>query len=197
VRHQICACSRPASQQTVLSSVSVLQIIMEKPAMSLRAADEAPMQSPGDDSVPKGLAPPTPPQLSPVKPRRPSVADAAMPPQSDLTALTAELRKLVDSTERASALGDRPADHVAVDWEHLPLDVWDVVWRGLDLTAQMALCLTSTRCAPWASFCNPQGTRAHSSMRPRKSSCSFALAYASAQHLLETEEALHQVPQCA
>ncbi len=134
---------------------------MKRPAIVLRAADEAPMQSPGSDSVLRGCAPPTPPQLSPVKLRRPSAADAERPPQPDVTALTAELRKLVDGTEIASTLGDRPANHVAVDWEHLPLDVWDVVCRGLDLTAQMALCLTSSRCAPWASLCDPQpaGTR--------------------------------------
>ena len=105
------------------------------------------MPSPGSNSVLKGLAPPTPLQLSPVKPRRPSAADAQGPLRSDVTALTAELGRLVDSDSTASAPSGKQAGSAAVDWEHLPLDVWDVVWRGLDLTAQMALCLTSTRCA--------------------------------------------------
>ena len=105
------------------------------------------MQSPGSRSVNKGLAPRTPPQLSPVKPRRSNSAYAEAPLQSDVAALTAELRKLERDDGAIPSSSDKSVGRAAVDWERLPLDVWDVVWRELDLTARMALCLTSARCA--------------------------------------------------
>ena len=110
----------------------------------LHDAKEAPAHRPCDLAI-KGLAPRTPPQLSPVKPRRAAAAQASEPSLSGVTALTAELNRLAHSDSRGG-LTARSLDTAAADWESLPLDIWGLVWRyHLDLSAQMALCLTSTK----------------------------------------------------
>lgn len=50
------------------------------------------------------------------------------------------------SVGAAVANGDGGGGGTAADWERLPLDVWDTVWRyHLDELSQMALCLAHPR----------------------------------------------------
>lgn len=117
--------------------------------MVLRNAKDALLDS-TDESRLKGLAPPTPPQLSPVKPRRACAAHPVAPSLPDVAALTAELHRLVNGDGECSP-GDRPEGRASAAWESLPLDLWDVVWHDhLDLPARMAFCLTNTTCVPSA-----------------------------------------------
>jgi hypothetical protein len=91
------------------------------------------------------FAPATPPQLSPMKPRRQAAPAHTAQLQPDVASLSGELGRLLQHSSGA------PSARAAADWESLPVNVWDVVWRGhLDLPAQMALCLTNTRHAALA-----------------------------------------------
>ena len=130
------ACSKTVHRQARFAR-------LQRPVMAQCDADKAAAatsaQSAGPGHEPGQLGPATPPQLSPVKPRR-HRAPARRRQQPDVAALSSELSRLLNNSSGA------PGARTVADWTNLPPNVWELVWRDhLDLPAQMALCLTTMR----------------------------------------------------
>ena len=129
---------------SVSSTCSGLPHVCGRPVMGVGDAQQAVAakngKAGGSGCGPQRFAPATPPQLSPVKPRRHGAPAQTRQRQPDVASLSDELTRLLRNSSGA------PGARTGADWESLPVNVWDLVWRGhLDLPAQMALCLTNDR----------------------------------------------------